>query len=170
MGINQAEDRPELALVNELRQLRRDFNEYRTTPQRIGNGSLNYATFSSFSLGPFTIPAGFTANVSILFMDPAYVFTYDGKPAINRTTMLEPVYSVSVDTNDINHVFPYGGLLTSQQRMVRTSWYWDFYGSSFTEVNGKRLVIIQVTNYDTASHNYYVSGTALIPRPALKPQ
>ncbi|MGW5074078.1 hypothetical protein [Rhodococcus sp. NPDC004095] len=170
MGINMAEDRPEYALVAEMQRLRAEFDEYRTTPQRIGNGSLNYAVFVPFTLGPFTIPSGFTANIGVTFMDHTAPFTYDGKPAINRSTLIEPNYSIAVDVNDSDHLVPYGPALTPQQRMVRDSWRWDYWQSSFTETNGQRYVNIQLTNYDASSHSYWVIGTALIPRPALKPQ
>lgn len=169
-GINQAEDRPQWALVTELQRLRREFDEYRTTPQRIGNGSLNYATFVPLALGPFTIPAGFTANVGVTFMNVGQEFYYEGKPAINRITLIEPCYSIAVDVDDDDHLLPYGQALTPQQRMLRDSWRYDYRRSGFNEKNGQRYVNVQLTNYDSSQHNYWVYMLAVIPRPALKPQ
>lgn len=168
--INNSENQLILALPNKIAELERTVNELKTNPQRIGNGSLAYATFSPFTAGPFTIPAGLKANIGIKFMDTTIPFTYDGKDAINRATLLEPVYSITVDTDDIDHAVPYGGALTPGQANVDDRFRWDYYQSGFSESSGQRYVNISLRNMDSATHDYWVHGTAIIPRPALKPQ
>lgn len=170
MGVNQAEDRPEKALINEIVNLRTDFNEFRTTPQKIGNGSLNYAVFDQFNGGPFTVPSGLTARYTVKFMATGVPFTFDGRPAIPRVTLGDLYWSVKVDVNDIDHVIPYGAALAGPETLMIPSQQFDYYQSGLSESDGQMWVTMQVTNIDTVTHSYWISGRLLIPRPALKPQ
>ncbi|MEV0360073.1 hypothetical protein AB0H71_28845 [Nocardia sp. NPDC050697] len=167
--VNRAEEDIVSALVRELHQLKRDFNEFRAHPQSIGNGSMNWAIFPVFTLGPYAIPAGTTQYFSALYMDDSLPFTYDGKDAINRRTDLDFLMSVFVDALDAAHTHPLGASLTSGQRSMDREWWFDSAGSELSEESGQRLVIMKIKNTDSVSHNYYIQGQALIPRPALKP-
>lgn len=168
-GINNAENQIGDDLTNRLLKLERDLNEFKTTPQRIGNGSMNWAIFVPLTVGPITIAAGTTTKFTILYMNVLVLFTYNGLPAINRATQLDLLYSIAVDTNDAAHTDPYGVSLSAAQQNVRSSMHFDLGASGLNETNGQRYVVIEVTNTDSGSHNYYLSINALIPRPALKP-
>lgn len=168
--INNAENQVGDAVVNRLIKLERDFYDYKTTPQKIGNGSINYAYFAPATIGPVAIAAGATATATFVFMDDTISLNYNGLPAINRISLLDPLISVMVDTYDAAHGYPYGASLTAAQKNVRVSWWCDYNNSNVSETDGQRYVIIQLTNTDSASHNYYIAGTAILPRPALKPQ
>ncbi|WP_131816200.1 hypothetical protein [Mycolicibacterium porcinum] len=170
MGINQAEDRPESALVAELRRLRREFDEYRSRPQQIGNGSINYAVFTEFNAGPFTVPSSLTANYALTFAPISLPFYYDGREAINKATLESLRWSVKVDVNDYDHAVPYGAALVGPERSPITNQRIDYYNSGMSDTNGQMYVIMQITNNDTVTHTYWITGSMLIPRPALKPQ
>lgn len=170
MSANNAESGAQNALINELKALRKEFDEYRTTPQPIGNGSLNYAVFSEFSGGPFTVPPGLTTSFNVIFAPIGSPFTFDGKPAINRNTLEDLYWSVKVDVNDEDHVIPYGAALAGPERLAIVSSHLDYYASGLSDTNGQMYMVMQVTNIDSATHNYWITGRMLIPRPALKPQ
>lgn len=168
--INNAENGLIYSLTNEIRQLRQELNDMKTNPQKIGNGSLNYAVFTEFNAGPFTVPSGLTAGYALLFAPVALPFYYDGKEAINKATLESLRWSVMVDANDYNHAIPYGAALAGPERGAITNARMDYYNSGMTDTNGQMYVIMQITNNDTVTHNYWISGRMLIPRPALKPQ
>src|ERR1700757_2079209 len=109
MTINRSSNKAEEALVKELAQLKRDFYEFKTNPQPIGNGSMNYAVFTpAWALGPITVGAGGKQTTTIVYLVTGVDVTYEGKLAINRYTLMDSFYSLAVDTNDANHTFPYG--------------------------------------------------------------
>ena len=171
MTTNRSDKGAQDALLNEIIQLRRDFDEFRSTPQRIGNGSLNYGVFSpAWELGPITIGSAVTYNITVAYLVTGVEVTYDGKPAINRVTLMDQFYSIKVDVDDNDHIFPYGASLTAAQKKLVTTNYFDYLQTGLSETTGQRYVVIQINNFDTSSHDYYVTGSALIPRPALKPQ
>jgi hypothetical protein len=176
MGYNKSELGVNNDLTNQLGKIKRDLNELKTYPQKIGNGSMDMAVFGSspliaaWSLGPATVPAGITASFEVTYMDIGSSFTYNSLPAINMATLLDHFLSVFVDTNDANHLYPSGALLSGAQLNVQISTWNDWYSSGISSTNGQRVVVMQITNKDSSPHTYYLSGNALIPRPALKPQ
>jgi hypothetical protein len=174
MGINNAENRPSDRLVNELLDLRREFEEFKARPQPIGNGSINYAVFATggtpgFSLGPASIAPGNSAIFSVKFMDLTVPLTWLGQPAINRHTLFDFLFSVYVDSSANTNVYPNGSALTSAQRNVDIKWWADYAGSGLASNNGQRLFFMELKNTDSSTHDYYIKGNGLMPRPALKP-
>lgn len=169
MGINNAENGIGDAFINRLGGLERDFNEFKTRPQQIGNGSINYAYFGEINAGPFTVASGLTTRVTVRFAPIDQAFYYNGQPAINRMTLSQLFWTVKVDVNDSDHIIPYGAALTGPQTLAITSSQYDYYGSGLSDSNGQMYVIMQITNIDTSSHTYWVSARMAIPRPALKP-
>lgn len=168
--VNNAENQLIHRLTNEVLALRQELNDMKTNPQPIGNGSINYAYFGQVNLGPFTVPAGFTATISTRFAAIEFPFTYDGRPAINRITLNNLYWSVKVDVNDIDHAIPYGAAIAGPEGSAITNARLDYYNSGLSESSGEMWVLYQVTNQDTVSHTYWITGTMAIPRPALKPQ
>lgn len=169
MGINNAENGIGDAFINRLGGLERDFNEFKTRPQQIGNGSINYAYFGVVNGGPFTIPPGITARLTVMFAPGNQPFYYNGQLAINRITLSQLFWSVMVDVNDNDHIIPYGAALSGGQTLAITSQQYDYLASGLSETNGQMYVIMQVTNIDSSSHTYWITGRMAIPRPALKP-
>lgn len=168
--VNNSENQLIYGLVNEVRQLRQELNELKTNPQLIGNGSIKYAAFTEFNAGPFTVPSGLTANYALTFAPISLPFYYDGKEAINKATLESLRWSVKVDVNDYDHAIPYGAALVGPERGAITNQRIDYYNSGMSDTNGQMYVIMQITNNDTATHTYWIAGSMLIPRPALKPQ
>jgi hypothetical protein len=170
MTVNNAEDGIDNALINELRSLRREFDEFKSTPQPIGNGSMNWATFEPFSFGPVTIASGAIANFVVTFMPSILDFIYDGKFAIKRITDLNPTVTLYVDNHTAPYASPFGASLTTPLlKVILIAPYSDYLNTGVTETNGQHYVVYRVKNEDTVSHDIYLDGSAIIPRPALKP-
>lgn len=171
MTVNNAENGINSALINEIKQIRKELNELRTTPQPIGNGSINYAVFNPVtSWGPLTLAAGAGAIFWNTYMDHTLPLTWNGLPAINQATFFDYLVTVYVDALDAAHAYPFGSSLTGGQQKIVFAPYIDYYLSGISSSNGQRTLIIPLTNQDSVSHTYWIQGNALIPRPALKPQ
>lgn len=168
--INSAELGAQNALVNEIKALRKELDELRTTPQPIGNGSLNYAVFDVIAAGPFTIQAGMMGSFSVIYAPIASPLYYDGKEAINRRTLERLDWSVMVDVNDVDHAIPYGPALAGPEARAFTSNRIDYHTSGRSDQDGQMRAIMQVLNMDTVAHDYWIVAQLLVPRPALKPQ
>lgn len=171
MGINNAENGIDQALVNEVKLVRQDMNDFRTNPQRIGTGSINLAYYgdAGISWSAFTIAAGSAAN----FVVTLAVDSLDARPAYDLTTLMNVFVTVRVDVDTPNNRYPDGpALAADQQRLELLIWY-DLEGSGLS-INeerpggGARKVFIRLRNSGTSSHTYYVRMNAILPWPALK--
>jgi hypothetical protein len=173
MSVNGAEQGVDNTLVNQINDLQQQFNDFRTKPQPIGNGSINYGIFTANLTwsGTVALGGGGIAVYTVLLFDPAFTFTFNGLPAINTATLLDFYYTVSVDTNTTAFDYPVGASLTSGQKNMQTNWWKDLAQSGgFGTANGQQRIYIQVQNNDTATHTYYLRANALYFRPALKAQ
>lgn len=164
-----AENKAELQLVNDLRNrisgMERQLAQSRGVVQPIGNGSLNYATFTNdVTFGPVNVGANGVHNFTIGVMSSD--FTYNHQPAINRMTMMDFMFTVYVDVQDKEHLYPFGSAISIMPLFV--SWWADRYYTSLNEASGQHYYIIQLHNLDTVAHNYYINANMLFPRPALK--
>ncbi|MFI2837535.1 hypothetical protein [Mycolicibacterium sp. PDY-3] len=168
--INNAEYGPDKALINEIKSQRRELDELRTTPQPIGNGSLNYAVFTVDNAGPFAIPAGFMGRFGLTYAPDSAPFFYDGREALHKASFIRVDWSVKVDVNDVDHRIPDGPALAGPEARLMQSHNIDFYASSRSPIAGQFTVWYQMFNLDTVTHNYWLTAQVLIPRPALKPQ
>ena len=168
--INNAENSLIDSLTNEVRQLRQELNDMKTNPQKIGNGSMNYSIFGDAESALINLAPGGIGGVVFVYMPDGSPFYYEGREAINRSTLLDFVYSVRVDVDNAAHTYPYGGSLSTGQQKFFVNAYCDYFGSGFSSTQGQRYFIVQISNGDFSNHSYYVHTSALIPRPALKPQ
>lgn len=163
MGVNSAENTAQQALINELRQLRRDFEDYRNNPQPIGTGSIQFAilTTSLFWSG-VTVAAGAHHD---FYVDLDWS-TYDGLPAWSSQSVMDLFVDVRVDVDDAEHSYPYG---VSTRTRVHT---WNCLMKSIpwdtSETRAVRRVYIQVENATAASHTYFLRANFWWPRPSLK--
>lgn len=164
MGINNAENGIDQALVGEVRQLRQDLNDLRTNPQKIGTGSIEFAAFGNIfdaiKWEGFAIAAGSWVD---LYLDIDYT-TYNGLPAIPAQSLFDAFIDVRIDADDEAHGFPYG-----VQTKTRIS-VWNSLAKSrpWGTADKIRRVYFQIGNETSATHTYYVRANFFWPRPPLK--
>ncbi|OLT47794.1 hypothetical protein BJF87_21500 [Gordonia sp. CNJ-863] len=166
MGVNNAENGIDRALISKINQLEQDFNDFRTTPQKIGTGSIEFAIFGSdtsidsIRWNSFTIVDGQTVN---LYMEIDYS-SYGGLPAIPAQSVMDVFVDVRIDTDDEAHHYPFGSNATTRISV------WNSLTKShpWSTVDKIRRVYIQLTNVSGASHVYFVRANLFWPRPPLK--
>lgn len=171
MAINNTDNMAPDALVRMIEDLRRDFNEYKSTPQPIGNGSINYAVTGSTTYGPISIAANTQLVFSVNLLGTGAV-TFNGLPAYNIITTMETALTLYVDGTDAAHQWPKGSALSGGQLLFTMSQYYDLLNSGLGDGTGtgNHTIYIPVWNRDTVSHNIMLQTFTLLPRPALKPQ
>lgn len=170
MPRNKAELGVQNDLANRIATVERVQNDMKTYPQKNGNGDNAYAVFTSFALGPVTVAAGGRQTFILTFMDSTQPFFYNGVLAINRLTWNNLFITPYIDTHDTAHTADLGTSLTAGQAKVDViASRLDYALSGLSETNGQFVWIVKTINNDSSSHNVYLDGTALIPRPAIKP-
>jgi hypothetical protein len=171
MGVNPAEQGVENALVNEIKDLKQSVIDLKTKPQPIGNGSINYAIGGGgIFYGGISIAAGAVNTYTLTLFTTGVPLTYNSLPAINRVTLTQFYFTVSVDVNDTAHDWPYGSSLNGNQQKLFVSTWNDLAGTPLSESSGQTRIYFQLFNQDSSAHTYYVRANYLIPRPALQPQ
>lgn len=72
----------------------------------------------------------------------------------SRLSLWNQLFSLRVDTNDNDHLFPAGTSLTSEQRSIRISQWIDFAESS--DISNIRVHKIRIENFGASSHTIYL--------------
>lgn len=75
-------------------------------------------------------------------------------PSGSRLSLWNHLFSVAIDTNDSDHIFPAGASLSADQRKLRISQWIDWADSS--DVSNIRVHKIRLENFDASSHTYYL--------------
>lgn len=156
MGKNLAEEALDKRLVNEVKGLRRDINDLKTS-QPIGADIISVASAPSTGAlfgGPFTVAAGSATTVIIQIT-----------PFSGILTLWNYLYTVYVDGSATDDAFPSGINLTAAKRNVIIMNWIDWADSSDT--SNIRMFKIRIRNEDTASHDYYLRFRAYLPKTAV---
>lgn len=171
MAINNAENGIDRALINEVKQLRQDQNDFRTNPQKIGTGSINMAWYGEDGIvwSAYTIPAGARVTFAVTLI----VNALGTLPAYDLVTLMNVFVTVRVDGDTPDNRYPDGPAMTVDQQKLDLSVWYDLEGSGLSineerSDGGKRKIFIGLRNSGTSSHTYYVRLNAILPWPSLK--
>lgn len=75
-------------------------------------------------------------------------------PDDERLSLWDQLFSIRIDVNDDDHLYPSGASLTSEQRSLRMENWVDFASSSDTQ--NIRVHKVRIVNGGADSHTYYV--------------
>lgn len=82
------------------------------------------------------------------------IFTVTTYPGDSRLSLWDQLFSVRVDTNDNDHLWPGGASLTSDQRQLSIDNWIDFASSS--DISNVRVHKIIITNSGVADKTVYL--------------
>lgn len=159
MSRNHAEDGLETRLLGRLVAVEKIVLAS-STPQPVGSDIIDLTLFPDppIDVNPLTV----TSNQST-FVIIALAGTGDHK------TLVTPLVSINVDVDSANHLYPFGGSLTDNQRKLRYSSWEDLTLSVTPSVLGfvnPRYFVLRLENYDTVSHTYYIHAQFHMPKNA----
>lgn len=154
MAINKTEQGLEDRLINKIAELERQIIALRT-PQGIGGDVFEVALVPETYLdaGPLNIAGGAKGYLSVSVT-----------PANPRQMMINFQYTVFVDTLTDAYAYPNGTSLSAGQLKMYTSLRDDLKGQLANPTTLARIFHVDIENYDSVAHNYYIRLRALIPR------
>lgn len=158
---NRAEETLDKQLINRIVDLERQVREL-STPQKMGGDVFELIRFPALpTLAAVAGPVTLIPNQSVMF----YADYYSDIPALWNFQV-----SVTVDTNDSDHVAFFATVPANATDFLRVSHFIDLFHSDDNIPSGPnvgravRRVCVRVENYDSVNHNYWTHFAGYLPK------